>query len=162
MNQNTAPCAAPAIGQHWPEEGGILVATMPALYGNPAYHIIVAADEEGKARRAWGGYGEKVEGLSDIDGLANTKILAATGKHPAASFCADLRLHGKDDWYLFANREASLLRAVSPELFGKGYHWTSTQYSAYGAFGQDFGDGVQIIDGKDFEGLVRAVRRVIA
>jgi hypothetical protein len=39
------------------------------------------------------------------------------------------------------------------------WHWTSTQYSSYGAFYQLFNDGGQGSFSKGYEGRVRAVRR---
>ena len=43
----------------------------------------------------------------------------------------------------------------------EGWYWSSTQYSAYGAFSQDFSDGGQGHDGKDCTLRVRAVRRFL-
>jgi len=154
--------AIPGYGERWEEQGGILLATMPSVSGAPAYHIIFPTEDEAAAELTWGGSGETVEGISDIDGLANTRLLIGRNtNHPAAKFCADLRLHGHDDWYLLANREASLARAVNPGLFGPGYHWTSTQSSASGAFVQAFSDGNQYLGSKGSQFKVRAVRSII-
>ncbi|MCY1299411.1 hypothetical protein D9M70_489380 [compost metagenome] len=48
-----------------------------------------------------------------------------------------------------------------PELFEKGWHWSSTQFSPYDAWIQDFDDGAQYDGHKDDEGRARAVRRVL-
>lgn len=151
-----AHSSVPAFGEPWPEQGGTLIAQMPALDGRPAYYLVVA---DASAELAWGQYGTTVEGLSDIDGLANTKILAA-GDHPAAKYCAELKVGEHQDYYLMSNREASLIRAISPQVFAPGWHWTSTQYSANNAFIQYFADGHQYFYDKVREYLVRPVRRV--
>jgi len=43
----------------------------------------------------------------------------------------------------------------------EGWYLTSTQYSAYNAFVQDFSDGHQNIHDKDLQFKVRAVRRFL-
>jgi hypothetical protein len=52
--------------------------------------------------------------------------------------------------------------ADGPEAFdGSTWYWSSSQYSAYRAFVQDFSDGYQDGSRKGFEWRVRAVRRFI-
>ena len=45
------------------------------------------------------------------------------------------------------------------EAFSGSWYWSSTQRSAYGAFGMDFVDGIQSSYGKGYELRVRPVRR---
>lgn len=158
-----APVALRMPGTEWPEEGGVVAGIMPAQGEHPAYYLIVPTNKAAEASKelTWGHYGTTVEGLSDCDGMANTALLAGRGGHPAADFCYSLDIEGKRDWYLMSRREASLAAATVPHLFTKGYHWSSTQYSANGAFVQDFSDGTQGYLSKDHEWRVRAVRRVV-
>ena len=100
---------------------------------------------------------------SSWDGHANTLALTASGhNHPVADWVKNLDIDGHTDWYIPSRREASLCAATCPEIFEPGYHWTSTQYSAYHAFIQAFDAGVQGYDGKASRRRVRAVRRFVA
>lgn len=47
------------------------------------------------------------------------------------------------------------------EAMEEAWYWSSTQYSAHGAFIQDFEDGYQLYYGKGSECRVRAVRRFL-
>jgi hypothetical protein len=153
--------SAPEMGQPWPDQGGILAGSMPAEDGQPGYYLIVPADGAETEDLKWGPTNKEIEGLSARDGKANTAALTASKlKHPAAEFCAGLKLHGFDDYYLPSRREASLMAATVPHLFTAGYHWTSSQASADTAFVQDFSDGTQYSLSKGNEWRVRAVRRV--
>ncbi len=151
----------PNVGEMWPEQGGVNGGMMPARDGVPAYYLIVPPDPEAEAESLeFGGSGKLIEGLSDWDGLANTKLLLASGiKHPAAEFCASRTIAGFNDLYLAARREMRMLFVTCPQLFKPKWYWTSSQSSAYDAFCQLFGDGDQDNDGKDLTLRVRAVRR---
>jgi hypothetical protein len=46
------------------------------------------------------------------------------------------------------------------EAFAEEWHWSSTQYSDYDAWGQGFDDGSQSISTKSYEGRCRAVRLI--
>lgn len=152
----------PQIGEPWPEQGGIRAGYMPPEDGQPGYSIIVA-DGAGEAEEElpWGNTGKEIAGLSARDGKANTEKLAGLTGHPAADFCAGLMLHGFTDWYLPSRREASIMAGAVPRLFSPGWHWTSSQSSAYYAFVQRFGDGGQGNGSEDYGTRLRAVRRVI-
>lgn len=157
--------AVPRIGEFWPEQGGVYAGLMRGVDGGADYHLVVAAGDEGQqAELEWGGRGEEELGAtSEWDGKANTAALAASEHaHPAAEWAAGLSIGGHHDWYLAARRESALCYANVPELFDKVYHWTSTQYSPYGAWCQDFYGGGQNSNGEDYGFSVRAVRRVLS
>jgi hypothetical protein len=52
-----------------------------------------------------------------------------------------------------------LINIYGQEHVEKVYHWSSTQYDASYAWGQDFEDGDQLILIKDTQRAARAVRR---
>ncbi|WP_440062595.1 DUF1566 domain-containing protein [Pseudomonas syringae] len=158
-----APSVAgiPALGSYWPGEGGVNAGLMRGIEGGRDYYLIVpTGDDLGELK--FGGYGEEIDGAgSASEGLANTQALVASEhKHPAALACVKFSADGKDDFYLPARRELQLAEANVPEVFAKGWHWSSSQRSAYYAFGQYFGDGVQYGFGKGNELRVRPVRRL--
>ena len=164
LDTGQAVIGMPEIGEHWPEQGGVLAGVMPAQEGHPSYALILATADEAKAEKlAWGGYQKNEDGAtSSWDGLANTNALAASSiSHPAAEFCHNLSIGQHRDFYLPSRREASLMAATVPHLFQEGWHWTSTQCSAYSAFIQFFDDGDQDDTRKDDTYRVRAVRRFI-
>jgi len=55
--------------------------------------------------------------------------------------------------------ESALLYAHLQDEFEKDWHWTGSQYSVRGAWGQNFGGGGQFNNAKSFEARARAVRR---
>ncbi|HBP1913935.1 TPA: DUF1566 domain-containing protein [Pseudomonas aeruginosa] len=151
---------APAIGAEWHGQGGIYAGLMRGRDGQPDYHLIVAsAESDGELQ--WGGYGSKSSATSKWDGLANTKVLVEAGGHPAAEFVASVTISGHNDFYLPAQAELMLAWANVPEVFAEGWHWSSTQYSAYDAFITHFSGGNTT--GYDKGGVlrVRPVRRLI-
>ncbi|WP_017903555.1 DUF1566 domain-containing protein [Pseudomonas asplenii] len=149
----------PAIGQPWPGEGGVNGGLFPGN-GKP-YYLIVPTGADAEARHVFGGHGEELECANSLhDGMANTADLAeAAGNYPAAQFCAAFERDGHSDFYLMSRREAQFLEITVPEVFSKAYHWTSTQYSALNAYLMSFEDGWLHHGVKDFERLVRPVRR---
>ncbi len=160
---NDNPAQIPAIGEEWPEQGGTYAGMVRGTNGLPDYHLIVAHTQE-EVKLKWGHAGKEETGADhEWDGLANTVALAESDNdHPAAQWAHILRLNGHNDWYLPARRELSLLYANVPELFDKVWHWSSTQYSAYGAWSQDFEGGYQVDDHKNGAFRARAVRRFIS
>lgn len=155
--------AIPALGEYWPGEGGRNGGLVRGRDGTPDYHLIVPDGPDAEFRAAYGGYGHETEAAgSPWDGLANTRaLLADSEEHPAARLAADFTRDGHRDYYLPARRELQLAEANVPELFSKGYHWSSTQCSAYDAFYVGFEGGWQLCNGKDITRLVRPVRRKI-
>lgn len=159
---DAAPSGVPALGSHWPEQGGYNAGMVRGEDGSPDYYLIVPALTE-QLRAAWGGYGEEVEGASSAsDGLANTRaLLANSNEHPAAKLASEFAADGHNDFYLPARRELQLAEANVPELFEKAYHWSSSQRSACDAYCMVFEGGWLNGFRKDLEFLVRPVRRFI-
>lgn len=155
----------PSIGEYWPAQGGVYAGLMRGENGQPDYHLIVAAGDDGFTEEiTWGGHGQDEPGAkSERDGQANTLALVKSEHdHPAAEWAAGLKIDGHDDWYLPARREAALCYATVPELFEKAWHWTSTQSSPGRAWSQTFVDGLQLSYPKGHELRARAVRRTSA
>lgn len=151
----------PAIGEVWPGEGGVNGGLFPGD-GKP-YFLIVPTGADAQAELEWGGYREELDGAKSAhDGLTNTADLVETDTtYPAAQFCSSFERDGHKDFYLMSRREASFLEITlgDKDVFSKGWHWTSTQYSAYYAFSMAFGVGWIPSYGKSDERLVRPVRR---
>jgi len=59
-----------------------------------------------------------------------------------------------------AQTEVAAFRTGGAEAFEEEWYWSSTQYSDYGAFNQDFDFGFQNGIDKKYEGRVRAVRLI--
>jgi hypothetical protein len=162
---NAAPSPAklnislpPALGEYWAGEGGIFAGFMPDGDGSQ-YPLIVSVDDFAPVE--WGAYGEDEPGAkSDVDGWCNTlALLESCHSHPAAQLASGYTKDGHSDFFLPAKRQISLCMATIPEKFGKAWYWTSTQYSAYHAWGQSFGGGYQSNAYKHGKGRVRLVRR---
>ena len=167
----------PEIGA--PFEGGFFAGAY--LENGRLAALIVAPKAEGEAEGLeWGGYGKETAARSLIDGLANTRAIA-DADHPAAKFCADLRIGGFDDWYLPALDQMTVLRANlmpdagyvpaqttaeafkdgGPEAFAQEWYWTSTEFAAYYAWVQNVGNGLQGDNVKDSACRCRAVRKIL-
>lgn len=153
--------SVPPLGSYWPGEGGHYAGLVRGENGQPDYYLIVAGGPAAEVRAAYGGHGHETEGAdSASDGLANTRALLADSEdHPAAKWASEYTADGHTDFYLPARRELQVAEANAPELFSKGYHWSSTQCSAYYAYYVDFEDGWQGGSVKGDERLVRPVRR---
>ena len=87
-------------------------------------------------------------------------IIASGLACPAAQACVAADIDGHADWYLPSRRELALCFANVPDLFKETWYWSSTQYSDYDAWSQNFDYGSQTGIGKKFEGRVRLVRRI--
>ncbi|MBA6118913.1 DUF1566 domain-containing protein [Pseudomonas putida] len=159
---DAATAGFPALGSYWPGQGGYNAGLVRGENGAPDYYLIVPLLTE-QLSAAWGGSGKEVDGASSAsDGLANTRALLADSKeHPAAKLASEFTADGHSDFYLPARRELQLAEANVPELFEKSYHWSSSQRSAYGAYGLDFEDGWLHYYHTSLEFLVRPVRRFI-
>jgi hypothetical protein len=153
--------SVPRIGEVWPGQGGFNGGLARHADGRP-YWLIVSPDTIGAFGDVeWGDYGVDVPGAKDeFDGLANTQALIATGDHLAARKCGEVEFEGHRDYYVPSKRESAVLYANVPDLFIREWHWTSTQYSANGAWYQGFAYGGQGADDKSYKGRVRAVRRL--
>ena len=165
--RGTAPADAPvpaltppAHGEYWPGQGGLFICTLPALLGVPARHLICSLAE---AVDLTFGPGIDVPGaVSQLDGLANTAALIATGKdHPAAQWAAGYTADGHADFYLPSRLDMVMAHICAPQLFNKeGYYWTSTQHSRNDAFVQGFENGYSYWVNVGYGRRVRAFRWV--
>jgi hypothetical protein len=102
-------------------EGGIF--TDVYRQADCLYAIIAAPKAEGQLRMPWNASCDRVEGaLSFVDGLANTKAMAAAGSELGQRIL-DLRIAGRDDWYLPALDETErLYRRLKPSV-DKNSQW---------------------------------------
>ena len=155
MQSNAAEqITIPAIGELWPGQGGIYAGIRQ--YPDGLRHVVFAAEDVGS--HAWGAYGVEVEAGSRIDGRINSQALIANDDHPAASAAAKYSAEGHADFYLPSIGELSHGWQYIPEHFKRDWHYSSTQRSAYSAFGMHFDGGIQTNIGKDNELPVRPVR----
>ena len=152
----------PAIGQHWPGQGGVYMGTMPAIGNLPARHLIFG--NESPTRLAWGPYGTKVKGAdSRIDGAANTAAILAHkaahgGDFPAAEWAAAYTAEGHTDFHLASQADLFFASLQPDATFALAPHWSSTQDSSDSAFIQSFEGGGSGWYGRGSDYRVRAVR----
>lgn len=163
--QNIEPSVSsmPVIGEYWPGQGGVRVATMRGSNGSPDYELILPTDAAAHlGKRAWGKYGDQIEGADHPnDGLANTTAMAAAGNKLAQEVLA-LEIDGHKDLYLPSRAELAVIRANTPELLQQDdWYWSSTQYSSCNAWYQSFDVGGSDIYRKDRTLRVCAVRRFL-
>jgi hypothetical protein len=151
----------PRIGAPWPGQGGNFAGIIRGEKGQPDYGLAVPTHPSTTVKGPWGP-AEHVKGAeSEYDGLANTEAMATAGSKIAKQALA-VRIDGHNDFYIPAHREVRLAQTNAPELFGTGWHWTSTQIRAWDdyAWAQDFEDGLQSSNRKNYVYPVRLVRRV--
>jgi hypothetical protein len=160
---NTKSWSTPRLGQVWSEQGGIHVGYMRGAPGLPDYYLVAASDTAGETTEiAWSTESSDTEATSKCDGLANTRILAASAlDFPAAKWASGLRLGEFSDWYLPSQRELALASANTPEAFASAWYWSSTQYSRHTAWCQYFDAGRQDDGNKSAKLRARAFRRFI-
>ena len=136
------------------------------FYNDGAGHGLVCAPADQSTGAQWGCYGTAIGGtLTALNtGFANTNAIVAgcTTGGIAAQLCDTLALGGFTDWYLPAKDELNLmyvnLHTQSLGGFASNYYWSSSEDSAYYAWRQNFSNGYQSYNGKDYTGCVRAVR----
>jgi hypothetical protein len=100
-------------------------------------------------------------------GKQNTKAIAAAlengGEIGAAMLCVDIEIGGYKDWFLPSKAELNLMyRNLALKNLGsfKGeLYWSSSQANNYEAWRQDFEDGEQSSNYKDYSRSVRAIRQ---
>ena len=150
--QSIAAADLPERGQ--PLAGGIFV-TRYWLNGQERALVLMPDEFEG----AWGEYGAKIEGAGSYsDGEANTRAMVEAGSQIAIKA---LELGA----FIPSCLEGQLVMAAKADglvtVREDGWHWLSSQRSAYGAYGVDFEDGWLHGSHKDDEFLVRPVRSLI-
>jgi hypothetical protein len=155
----------PRVGSIWEGQGGKNAGLMKGENGLPDYFVISPTSKLATINRiAYGSYGKKTAGAdSRFDGLANMRALLESGNdHPLAQWAASIEIEGFTDLYPPSIAELALLRVNLPDEYGNDIALSSTQYSANGAWFQDFDNGYQYIVHKGLLFRGWAVRRVIA
>ncbi|CAB3959410.1 hypothetical protein LMG7053_05911 [Achromobacter ruhlandii] len=144
------------VGQYAEGQGGIYI----GVTAQGRHLFAAAAPLDGSFE--FGGYGDELEGYSDLDGTENTRKLLARGAHPAAEAASEYTADGLADFYLPSHRE--LLQIVAVEDFNgdAGDVWTSTPYGSYGAWAVNFEYGTVFSWSRYYEFRVRPVRSIIA
>ncbi len=144
------------VGQYAEGQGGIYIGQ--TAQGRHLFAAAALLD----GTFEFGGYGDKLEGFSDLDGAENTRKLLARGAHPAAEAASEYTADGLADFYLPSHRE--LLQIVAVEGFSEnaGDVWTSTPYGSSGAWAVDFEYGNVGRWDRRSEFRVRPVRSIIA
>ncbi|WP_432783682.1 DUF1566 domain-containing protein [Pseudomonas corrugata] len=154
--QPVEPLSVPALGEYWPGQGGLNGGFVPARGNVPAHYLIFAKADIGEHQ--WGPRNTDLPGTSKTDGKLNTELMCFDDKdYPAANACAEYAADGHNDFYLPA--AAELYQAWANDLISEGVYWSSSQRSAYFAFGMYFVGGSQNHNDKGNELRVRPVRR---
>ena len=164
LGLNRQPVAAPIttpppVGEVWPGQGGIYAGIIRNPENGQRWQLIVHPELQGKT--TWGEEGKETKAVSKADGASNTQELCAAGKHPAAKLATEASADGYTDYYLPAQTELQLLHANLHDKLGDDVCWSSTQYSAFGAWYQAFENGDHRIGLKVTKLAVRAVRRIL-
>lgn len=153
--------ALPRVGQVWDEQRGTFLGVMPGVNGGRDYALILPVSKDADlGKRAWGEHGKDIPGAaSSTDGAANTQAMADAG-NALATEVIGMEVDGFSGLYIPARHEARLAFLMAADLFDKdSWHWTSTQCSPDYAWFQIFDDGNQDGNIKNYEGVVRLVRR---
>lgn len=125
----------PAIGSHWPGQGGIYAGLVRGRDGQPDAHLIVATARPA-ARLAW-------------------KL--------AIEWARGVQADGHTDFTLPTRFESAVLFGNVGELFEPNWYWTRTEYEHDGSYAwfQYFDYGSQFYYHKSCEGRAVAVRRLL-
>ena len=130
-------------------------------------HGLIAASSDVSGGVQWynGGYANTgATGLLVGNGLSNTNsILKTQGTGSYAAYIASQTNNGYSDWFLPSKNE---LKLMYNNLYAKGignfvgnFYWTSSEYSTYEAWAQDFGQNSQFGYYKNNQARVRAIRK---
>lgn len=148
----TAAPLIPAVGEHWPGQGGKLIGLHPQ-----GGYLVAGEPLEGKFQ--FGRYDQDLTGFSPTDGETNTRALVNLGGTPAAQAAYDYTADGHHDFYLPSQTEGAMLLGALG--LSDGVFWTSTPYGSCYAWAVHFEDGNVFLWYRYGEFRVRPVRRVI-
>jgi len=145
-------------------QGGIIAYILQN--GDPGYswsqaHGLIVAPNDQATGAAWGCDGASGTSTSFGYGQINTTAIVNHCLPPnAAQLCNDLILGGYSDWYLPSKDELNKLyiNRVAIGVISNSIYWSSSEYTDYNAWYQNFLDGSQINYDKAFPYHVRAVR----
>ena len=139
----------------------------PVTPPSDTWRYLEAAPSDQSPNLEWGCMGSSISGADGTTvgtGAQNTIDIEAGCTTPgtAADLCANLSLGGYSDWFLPSKDELNLMYQ-NLKLYGVGSfidtdYWSSSENDAGTALSQDFFDGTQYIDNKDYVYRVRAVR----
>jgi len=128
--------STPAIGQEWPEQGGIFIGTR--LIDGVAQHIIIPGGAE-----------------FDLVDVAFDDLASAVAERG--------EVNGHGDWRAPDQEDMMLAYINVPDLFDKDdWYWTNKPYGSYNAWAVSFEDGGVDAWLRYGEFRVRPVRSIIA
>lgn len=132
------------------------------------WRYLEAAPNDQSTSQAWSNITNVAVGGTYADigtGQANTNAIIGQSGHieSAAQLCDDLTVGDYSDWFLPSRDELNLIYqnlkfAAGVGGFADDYYWSSSEFNAYSAWAQGFGDGVRGIGTKNYGVRVRAVR----
>ncbi|MFD4837692.1 DUF1566 domain-containing protein [Achromobacter sp. NPDC058515] len=126
----------PAIGQEWPEQGGIFIGSR--LVDGAVHHVIIP--------------GGKEFDLADVE-----------FDHLAAAIDERGEVNGHSDWRAPDQEDIMLAYINVPDLFDKDdWYWTNKPYGSYDAWAVLFENGGVSNWDRSNEFRVRPVRSIIA
>jgi len=126
----------PAIGQEWPEQGGLFIGSR--LIDGVLHHRIIPGGVEFD--------------LVDVEFDDLADAIAERGE-----------VNGHSDWQAPDQEDMMLAYINVPELFDKdGWYWTAKPCGSYGAWAVDFECGTVYDWNRHSEFRVRPVRSIIA
>jgi TolB-like protein len=136
------------------------------------WRYMEAAPTEIEFTAQWGAYNQDVAGTGTAvgNGKRNTQLIVehlnrSGERGRAAQLVADLNFDGFTDWFLPSKDELNLmyvnLQRNNLGGFTSNWYWSSSQSSADGAWGQNFGSGGQHV-GYSYEYSTDSVRAVRA
>jgi len=127
---------APAIGQEWPEQGGVFIGSR--LIDGVAHHIVIPGGMEFD--------------LVDVDFDKQASAISERGE-----------VNGHSDWRPPDQEDMMLAYINVPDLFDKDdWYWTAKPYGSTNAWAVDFEGGSVPNWGRSYEFRVRPVRSIIA
>ena len=146
------------IGQNY--NGGVIF-----YLDNTGKHGFIAASSDQSTSASWGCYGSSIigaDGKATGTGAQNTIdiVKGCSTSGTAAKLCDQLVLNGYSDWFLPSKDELHLLYGQKSKVggFSSSEYWSSSELSSSYAYYEDFLNGSQYNDYKDYSKKVRAIR----
>lgn len=158
-NESNTITSTLRLGEYAQGKGGFFVGVIRD--GDKQWNLFASPMDVGYIKSKWSDDYNEIEGeFSRRDGQHNTNlILASEPDNKIANHCTALTVDGHKDFYWPSEFEQNLICINLPDQSKPEWHWSSTQYSAYRAWGQYFEDGNQDFGLKYHKLAARAVRR---